>query len=57
MRSPAIHNIGNLAIRAGVAASQSVKTALTMIVTHVSSAAISSLGAAHAGGEGGDTGL
>ena len=57
MRSPGIHSIGNLAIHAEAAASQSAKTALTMIVTRVSSAAISFLDAAHAGEEGGDMDL
>ena len=57
MRSPDIHNTGNLAIHAETAASQSVKTALTTIAIHVLSAAISFLDAAPAGGEEGDTGL
>ena len=57
MRSLGIHSIGNLAIHAEAAASQSAKTALIMIVTHVSNVAISFLDAAHAKEEEGDTDL
>ena len=48
MRSLGIHNIVNLATRAEAAANRFVRTALIMIVTHVSNAAISFPAAARA---------